>query len=474
MLARDADGAEQWLTDAWGRLVPGPAPVPYRDYEPAFDGAAAACDMAMLLLSRRRSADAATWARRAVDRAFTSVPRACAQVVLATCQALAGQPDQALAQLRAELGAIAGDGDPAGKLLRLGIGTVLLWCDDLRGAAAYLGTAASTGGSRGLPLSHLLEASVLRVTADYRMGEWDAAAAGAARLVALVDDLDQSWLLASAHCCAVYPHAGRGEWELASAHVDAAARLVRAGSSDRVLELVNAQAALAFARDDPAGVIAAVAPVAGHLTVLAQVEPTMLGFWPLYADALARTGRVAEAADALGPFAELAAARGRLSALAAAHRVRGWLEAARQQPEAAHAAYLSAISCLDGLGMPHEEAVTRLDYGRFLRHAGQRRAALRELCAARATFAGMGAAPFVARCDAELGHDVPAGQLLPLTARQLAVARAVAAGKSNQQVARDLYITVKTVEYHVSQILTRLSIDTRTEIAAALPAVHSR
>jgi DNA-binding NarL/FixJ family response regulator len=45
----------------------------------------------------------------------------------------------------------------------------------------------------------------------------------------------------------------------------------------------------------------------------------------------------------------------------------------------------------------------------------------------------------------------------------------VAAGKSNQQVARDLYITVKTVEYHVSQIFTRLGIDTRADIAAALP-----
>ena len=97
-------------------------------------------------------------------------------------------------------------------------------------------------------------------------------------------------------------------------------------------------------------------------------------------------------------------------------------------------------------------------------------------------FADLGAVPFADRCDAELGQyavaepggaAVPARAVAPLTARQLAVAKAVAAGKSNEQVARDLYITVKTVEYHVSQIFTRLGIDARAEIAAALSVSHA-
>jgi DNA-binding CsgD family transcriptional regulator len=168
--------------------------------------------------------------------------------------------------------------------------------------------------------------------------------------------------------------------------------------------------------------------------------------------------------------------------------VQACIDATEHRPDAARHAYEIALSCLDGLGMPYEEALARLDYGRFLRHLGQRRAALRELCAARVTFAALGAIPFVRRCDAELGYAAPAGaassrapaqrvpsegRLAPLTARQLAVARAVAAGKSNEQIARDLYITVKTVEYHVSQIFTRLGIDGRAEIAAALSAPKS-
>ena len=85
-------------------------------------------------------------------------------------------------------------------------------------------------------------------------------------------------------------------------------------------------------------------------------------------------------------------------------------------------------------------------------------------------FAGLGASPFVSLCDTELAPDAPVTHAAPLTARQLAVARAVATGKTNQQVARDLHITVKTIEYHLSQIFTRLGIDARADIAGALLA----
>jgi DNA-binding NarL/FixJ family response regulator len=96
-------------------------------------------------------------------------------------------------------------------------------------------------------------------------------------------------------------------------------------------------------------------------------------------------------------------------------------------------------------------------------------------------FAGLGAEPFLARCDQELGagpapapgHGQGQGQghpRPPLTARQLSVAQAAAAGKTNRQIAAELYISVKTVEFHLAQILARLDVDSRTEIARALAA----
>jgi hypothetical protein len=84
-----------------------------------------------------------------------------------------------------------------------------------------------------------------------------------------------------------------------------------------------------------AGLLAAAHPVAGDLAGYAGTEPALLGFWPLYAHALARTGRLADAAGALAPFAELAAARGRRSAIAAAARVQGFIHAAARRPAAA-------------------------------------------------------------------------------------------------------------------------------------------
>jgi DNA-binding CsgD family transcriptional regulator len=466
-LSRDHAAAQRWLADAWspGPVLAGVVGAP--DTGDAADsphGAAAACELALLLLARHELAAASGWARRAAALTTDGIARACAHVVLASCLALAGHPDEALALLRGELGTGASD-DPGQPLLQAGLGTILLWCDDVPAAIRYLGAAADARPA--LPLPHLLDCSLQKVLADYRMGAWDDAVARAARLITLAQDLDQGWLLASAHAAAVYPSAARGEWHAAQAHADAAVRQLAEGSGDRILEVVNARAALAYARDNPDGVLAAVRPVAADLDGYAVAEPAVLGCWPLYAHALARTGRLAEASRVIEPFEELARSRRRRSAIAAASRVRAFIHAAAHRHDDARAAYETAIAALDGLGMPHEEALARLDYGRFLRHNGQRRAASRELCAARATFAGLRAAPFVDRCDAELGEGVPA--LGPLTARQLAVAQAVAAGKSNQEVARDLYITVKTVEYHVSQILARLGVDARTEIAAALP-----
>jgi DNA-binding CsgD family transcriptional regulator len=448
-----------------------------------------------------------------------------AQVTAAECLARDGQPEQALAALRAELGRQDLDDPdaPGGPVLRAGLGTILFWCDELPAAAGHLAAAEAaqdaspTAGPSPVPFQarrQLLAASVRRVLADYRIGAWDEAADRAERLVTLAADLDQDSLLCGAHAAAVYPAAARGRWDTARAHAGAAARYAAAGDRDQLLDVAGARVALAFAMDDPEAVLAAARPVVFELAGLADVadgvdslaglagfagaEPALLSFWPQYAHALARVGRLAEAADALAPFAELASARGRRSAIAAAARVEGFIHAAAGRPDAARRAYQAALASLDGLCAPHEEALTRLDYGRFLRHQSQRRAALRELYAARAAFARLGAVPFLARCDAELGHGVPTlptvpsvpaepaarsaanAQLsgstvravptwpAPLTARQLAVAEAVAEGKSNRQVARELYITVKTVEYHVGQIFAKLGIDARADIAAAL------
>jgi DNA-binding NarL/FixJ family response regulator len=102
------------------------------------------------------------------------------------------------------------------------------------------------------------------------------------------------------------------------------------------------------------------------------------------------------------------------------------------------------------------------------------RRAARDIGAARLLFAGLHAQPFLACCDAELGTGPPSApgpdeDRPPLTARQLLVAQA-AAGKFNREIAGELYISVKTVEFHLGQILARLDLDSRAQIARALAA----
>ena len=199
------------------------------------------------------------------------------------------------------------------------------------------------------------------------------------------------------------------------------------------------------------------------------------GFWPwqdLYADALVSAGRLGEAEAFLVPHEELAAVRGRGSMGARLARVRGRLEAARGRLAEAEAAFGRAGEVLAGVGSPFQWALVDLAHGQVLRRAGQRRAAAERLSAARERLAGLRARPYLERCEQELAACglAPAkrSEFDPsrLTAQELAVARLVAVGMSNRQVASELFISIKTVQFHLTHIYAKLGVGSRAELAA--------
>jgi ATP/maltotriose-dependent transcriptional regulator MalT len=459
MLSGDHEEAEQLLVQAWS--------VTDLLTDGSKDSAAeAACDLAQLLLGRQRVTDATHWADRAVDMAAGSLQRACAQVMSATCVALTGDLQKATATLQNLLD--EADHGSAQLLLRAGLGTVLMWSDDLEGAAIQLGIASTASGSPHFPLFHRLMAQVMAVNVDYRRGRWSEASSGATELLGVIDDFDQEWLLARANAAAALPLAAQGNWVTANAYTEAA---IASEDGASFVEVINARAALAFARDDPETVRSIVSPLHDALPIFEHFEPSLLGFWPLYAHALVRLGEVESAESVLVPFERLAQTRSRRSSLAIAARVRGCLEAARREADAAKSAFETSLLYLGGLAMPFEEALTRLEYGRHLRRMGQRRSAVRELSATRQTLVQLGAAPFLRVVDMELGaepNQSPTRSGSPLTPRQRMVAQAVIAGKSNREIANELYVSIKTVEFHINQILTRLGVDSRVDIERAL------
>jgi DNA-binding CsgD family transcriptional regulator len=309
--------------------------------------------------------------------------------------------------------------------------------------------------------------------AAFVSGAWDEAVVDAERAVSLLDETGHEWLRPLARWTATSVPSARGEWEAAEAHALAAA----AQGGDYELMVVAAglaRAQLGAARGDHAAVLRALEPVMAIRPREGIDEP---GFWPwqdLYGDALVSAGRLAEAEAFLRPHEELAAMRGRGSAVAGLARVRGRLEAARGRPEAAEEAFQRGLTALEGAPLPFVRALLELAHGQMLRRAGRRRAAAGQLQAALERLSMLGARPYQERCERELSACglAPAKRSAfdprRLTAQELAVARLVAAGMSNRQVAAELFVSIKTVQFHLTHVYAKLGIGSRAELAARL------
>jgi ATP/maltotriose-dependent transcriptional regulator MalT len=114
------------------------------------------------------------------------------------------------------------------------------------------------------------------------------------------------------------------------------------------------------------------------------------------------------------------------------------------------------------IGSPYEAARARVLVARALRELGDEDSAAGELAVAHQTFAEVGAAPAADEVDRLLERARPGG----LTDREVEVLRLVAAGRSNQDIARDLVLSQKTVERHLSNIFVKLDVPSRTAAAA--------
>ncbi|WP_336083451.1 LuxR C-terminal-related transcriptional regulator [Nocardia sp. SSK8] len=147
---------------------------------------------------------------------------------------------------------------------------------------------------------------------------------------------------------------------------------------------------------------------------------------------------------------------------ASAARAAGCVAAADGDPAAAVTLLRQATELWSSLDVPYEAARSRAALGRALRALGDEDSACLEFDAARVVFARLGAVPAEAEVARLLAPVTPGG----LTARELEVLRLVAAGRSNPQIAGDLVLSEKTVARHLSNIFTKLAVNSRTAAAA--------
>jgi DNA-binding CsgD family transcriptional regulator len=192
---------------------------------------------------------------------------------------------------------------------------------------------------------------------------------------------------------------------------------------------------------------------------------------PELVEAATRSGRTATAATALGQLSELAQASGTDWALGIEARSRALLS----DSQTAESAYRGAVDHLTRAGIRLELARAHLLYGEWLRRrAGRRAHAREELRIAHHMFEAFGAEAFAARAARELaatGERIR--RLTPATAdeltpREAQIARLAAAGQSNREIGVQLFISHRTVGYHLHKVFAKLGVSNRTQLHTAL------
>ena len=456
---------EERLVAAWSAHNP--------DSEPSI-GARAATSLANWMVISGRPVEGVIWAERAVTG---TVPESALWAMARTAHAyslgMAGQVVDGLTVLdflppsandvpRTEIDAL---------IMR---GMLKVYVDDLSSAIADLGAAAAwlrSGAPATYPvpcLSHLSEA-------HFRRGEWDTALTYARLATSLAQDADRPLDLARAHARSAQVLAGRGQWTAAAERV-AAVREVTARFPVvlAVATCAVAGVALASAGGDHAGILAATAPVRATNRLGVGGLPGVFNWRSSEIDALIGLDRLGEAEVALGQFEQAMPKPNPPSAVLALARCQGSLAAATGDPTGADAAFARGHAIAETTLIPLEEALLRLDDGRRLRSTGKHREAVIQLETAHRLFSNLGADPFVRRCAEELEFmQVSAAAQSPaatlgLSRAEMAVARLVATGLTNREVAGELYVSVKTVEYHLRNCFIKLDIASRRELTDLL------
>lgn len=260
--------------------------------------------------------------------------------------------------------------------------------------------------------------------------------------------------------------AWRGHEEEALALIEGGRRLAAATGQGMALSMIdNANAVLMNGLGRYEEALAAAVRASAHRehSLYANVLVELI-------EAAVRSGRPQSAVEGLDRLAERTQASGSDWALGLEARSRALVT----QGPVAESLYQEALHRLARAPVPPYLARAQLVYGEWLRRQNRRLDARRQLRAAHDTLSRIGAKAFAERARRELlatGETVrkrTAETLYALTAQEAQIARLAADGCTNPEIAAQLFISPRTVEYHLHKVFTKLDIRSRRELPGAV------
>jgi DNA-binding CsgD family transcriptional regulator len=316
-------------------------------------------------------------------------------------------------------------------------------------------------------LAMLSSAQLVEADAAFRLGDWDSADELTLEAIRLADETGQPLMAGFALSTRARLLAARGRDEESRAAALAALEIADSGAVTTGLRFVHGALGflhLGLDRVDEAitelEIVERLEESSGHS------EPTIVPWAPDLVEAYVRSGRDDDARVVLATLASQAEATGGAIAAAGAARCRGLLE------EDFDPAFVEALAQDDRRPMPFERARTLLAYGRRLHRARRRAEARDRLREALHGFEELRARAWGSQAQAEL-RAAGARRRRPsdgdsLTPQEQRVAAAARRGGTTREIAAELFLSPKTVEFHLRQIYAKLGVHSRAQLVAAL------
>jgi DNA-binding CsgD family transcriptional regulator len=213
-------------------------------------------------------------------------------------------------------------------------------------------------------------------------------------------------------------------------------------------------------------------PAAEAAAAAADADDVGVSSWALYelVEALSRSGRHGAASDAIDRLTE----RTSVSGTAWARGTEARSRALGLNGKRAEESHLEALNWLGRCRMAMHLARARLNYGEWLRGENRRLDAREQLREAHAAFAEMGAQGFAQRARHELlatGEKVRKRRTDTrdeLTPQEEHIARLARDGRTNPEIGAELFISARTVEWHLRKVFAKLGISSRRGLPDAL------